>query len=126
MMPKRKSVIQQVIVLLAVFATFYSWPAVSDSLKGAAEKLIDERLQTDSLSKTAESTPPTLKTIKPGSFNTDIFSSASVWTPKETWPPRDYAWEGCKDINCILEYMKKSGASDEALHFTRKIVPEAL
>lgn len=64
MMPKRKNVIQQVIVLLAVFATFCSWPAVSGSLKGTAEKLIDERLQTESLFKTAESTPPLINTPK--------------------------------------------------------------
>ena len=121
MMPKRKSVIQQVMVLLTVYATLCSWPADSGSLKGTAEKLIDERLQTDSLFKTAESTPPTLTTSKPGSFSADIFSLANVWTPKETWP----AWQECKDTNCILEYMKKSGASDEALNFTGKIVPDA-
>ena len=66
MMPKRKSVIQQVIVL-AVLAVLCSWPAVSGSLTGSAEKLINERLQTESLFKTAESTPPTLTASKLGS-----------------------------------------------------------
>ncbi|MGZ8171942.1 MULTISPECIES: hypothetical protein [Methylobacter] len=65
MMPKRKSVIQQIIVLLTVYATLCAWPAVSGSLKGAAEKLVDERLQADSLFKTAGSTPPTLTASKP-------------------------------------------------------------
>lgn len=38
-------------------------------------------------------------------------------------------WHACNDrprLDCVLEYMKKSGAGDEALHFTRKIVPEVL
>lgn len=122
MMPKRKNVIQQVIVLLAVLATLCSWPAVSGSLKGPAEKLLEERLQTESLFKTAGSTPPTLTTSKPFFSNVDMFSSASVWTPKKTYPDGIY----CSDLNCILEYMKKLGASDDALHFTRKIAPEVL
>lgn len=126
MTPKIKNVIHLVIMLLAVLATIFSWPAVSDSLKGAAERLLDERLQTDSLFKTAESTTPPLTASKLGSFNADIFSLASVWTPKKTYPDWVDTWQKCKDNNCILEYMKKSGASDEALQFTRKIVPEVL
>jgi hypothetical protein len=63
MKPKRQSVIQYVLVL-AVLATLCSWPAVSGSLKGSAEKLIDQRLQTDNMFKTAGSTPPTLTASK--------------------------------------------------------------
>ncbi len=80
-MSKRKSVIQQVIVLLAVFATFCSWPVVSGSLKGPAEKLLEERLQTDSLFETAESTPPTLTTSKPSTFNADMKGITSKVPP---------------------------------------------
>lgn len=114
---KKTSVIQQVIGLLAVLATLCSWQALSGSLKGPAEKLLDERLQTDSLFKTAGSTPPTLTASKPAFSKSNTFSSASVWTPKEAYP----AWDKCNDINCVLEYMKKSGASEEAINFTKKI-----
>ncbi len=68
MKPKRQSVIQLVLVLLVVLATLCSWPAVSGSLKGAAEKLIDQRLQTDNMFKTAGSTPPTLTASKTSSL----------------------------------------------------------
>jgi hypothetical protein len=124
MMPKRKSVIQQVIVLLTILAMLCSWPAVSGGLTGSAEKLIDERLQMESLFKTAESTPPTLTASKPNSSKIDMFSSASVWSPKEADPAWLQAWQECNDIDCVLEYMKKSGASEESMQFTKKIGEE--
>ena len=86
MTSKKQAIIMQALMLFWVFAAFCSWPAVSGSLTGTAEKLIDERLQTDSLFKTAGSTPPTLTASKPASSNVDMFSSASVWTSKRPWP----------------------------------------
>ncbi|MEI6544006.1 MAG: hypothetical protein WCL60_10820, partial [Methylococcales bacterium] len=53
MMP-RKSVIHQLIVLLTVYAMLGTGPAFSG---GAAEKLVNERLQTENLINTAGSTP---------------------------------------------------------------------
>lgn len=132
MKPKRHSVIQQVIVLLAVLATFCSWPAVSGSLKGSSEKLIDQRLQTDSLFSTAGSTPSTQTASKPVSSKGDTYSSASVWSPEA----ENYlsAWQGCSyandsrdaELNCVLAYMKKSSASEESMNFTRKIGQEVV
>lgn len=122
MMSKRKSVIQPVTALLAVLVTLCSWPAFSDSLKGPAEKLLEEQMQMETLFKTAGSTPPVLKPVKPDSSNIGMFSSANVWLiPKETYPT---GWYRCSDLNCILENMKKSGASEDAINFTRKIDEE--
>ena len=125
MMPKRKSVIQQVIVLLVVLATFFSWPAVSGSLKGSAEKLIDQRLQTHSPFSTAGSTPSTQTASKPISSKGGTYSSASVWSTvneKEAFS----AFSGCPGdgLNCVLALMKKSGASEESMNFTREISQE--
>jgi hypothetical protein len=117
--PKRKSVIQQFLVLLAVFATLCSCPAVSASLTGSAEKPIDERLQTQRLFKTAGSTPPKLIVSKAATFNVDMFSSASVWKT-DAW------WQSCRDddLNCVLSVMKKSGAREDAMNFTKEISQE--
>ena len=118
-MMSKKSVIQQIIVLLTIYAMLGFRSAVSGD---AAEKLVDERLQTDSLFNTAGSTPPKLTASKPASSKGGKFSSASVWIPKKTDHDWLDAWQECgSDINCVLEYMKKSGASEESMQFTRKI-----
>ncbi len=123
MMSTRKSVIQQVIVLLAVLATFCSWPAVSGSLKGSAEKLIDQRLQTDSLFSTAGFTPSTQTASKPISSKGGTYSSATVWSTVKDREASS-AWQECNGLNCVLAYMKKSGASEESMNFTREISQE--
>jgi len=113
MMP-RKSVIHQLIVLLTVYAMLGTGPAFSG---GAAEKLVNERLQTENLINTAGSTPRKLTASKSASSKGNKYSSATVWIPKESWQ----IWQECNSINCVLDYMKKSGASEEAIKFSREI-----
>ncbi len=117
-MMSKKNVIHQIIVLLTVYAFFGSWPAFSG---GAAEKLVNERLQAESPLNTAGSTPRQLTASKSASSKGNKYSSASVWIPKESWPAWLTIWQECNSINCVLDYMKKSGASEEAIKFSREI-----
>jgi len=81
MKSRRKNILWYFPVMLAAFTVLGPWPAVSDSLKGAAEMLLDQRSRSDSQFKTAGSTPAKVTTSKHKSAKSDVFSSASVWAP---------------------------------------------
>lgn len=48
------------------------------------------------------------------------YSSASVWRPVENQAAWS-AWQGCNGLDCVLAYMKKSGAGIESMNFVRKL-----
>ena len=56
----------------------------------------------------------------PNSAEVGIYSSASVWKPGEENDELS-AWRECDGPNCVLAFMKKSGASEESMNFVRKI-----
>jgi len=56
----------------------------------------------------------------PNSAKADIYSSASVWKSGEENDELS-AWRECDGPNCVLAFMKKSGASEESMNFVRKI-----
>jgi uncharacterized protein YecT (DUF1311 family) len=59
----RKNVILAFQSLVVVFMTF-AWPALSDSLKGIAESLVEQQVQSDNQFKTTGSTPTQIKANK--------------------------------------------------------------
>ncbi len=54
----------------------------------------------------------------------DSFSPAGVWHTDAVASGWIDAWHNCSDINCIVAYMKKSGASKESMDITLNIVPK--
>ena len=99
-----------VTLLFCVIGMLYSWSGIAgalDSLKGPAEKLIDQQLRQP---------PPQL-----ASSEGSKYSSSTVWNTVSRTDLWDCAMNGSlKEINCFLEKMKQSGASQESMNFVRQ------
>lgn len=49
-----------------------------------------------------------------------VYSSTSVWSPVREDAAYS-AWQSCDDLNCVIAYMKKSGATEDSMRIVRKL-----
>jgi hypothetical protein len=100
-----------VTLLFCAIGMLYSWPGIAgalDSLKGPAEKLIVQQVR---------QTPPQLASAEESKYSSSTVAS-EAWTD---WRDCSMLFDTLKELNCALEKMKQSGASQESMDFVREL-----